>query len=82
MQEKEDKNVLKQSKLASAWSHSYRPVQTDNDTYKFGKNLEGISADYWKLVSKLEAQGGKYTDNDFPATWESIRGNGNKDNKM
>lgn len=80
--EPEKEVKIKQNKLASAWSHPYRPPQTDNDTYKFGSNLEGITADYWGVVSKIEGGNDKYVDKNFPATWDSIRGNGNKDDRM
>jgi hypothetical protein len=73
---------IKQQKIASAWSHGYRKVQRGSDTYKFGKNLEGLTADYWKLISKVEATGKPYSDKQFPASWDSIRGNGDKDQRM
>ena len=73
---------LKQKKMTSSWSHQYRPAQKKTDTYKFGSKLEGIETSYKQLLKRLNLQGKKFQDKDFPPVWESIRGNGKNDYRM
>lgn len=80
--EQDKPKPIKQDKLASAWSHNYKPALKSDDTYKFGKNLEGITKKYADVLTQMRNSGGKFTDKDFPAVWESIRGNGNMDKRM
>ena len=74
---------IMQKKTTSSWSHQYRPVQKKTDTYKFGKNLEGIELKYIEVLNQLNRKkGAVYRDSNFPPIWESIRGNGKNDYRM
>ena len=57
-------------------------LQPSSSTQNFGPNLEGVSMKYQLKLVELENLGNVFTDSRFPATWESLRGNGNHDQTM
>ena len=72
----------KQTKDPSPWSLKSKPVLSDADTYKFGRDLQGLSDRYQEVLRKFGPGDEKFTDPDFPPTWDSIKGNGDKDAQM